>query len=77
MKYALLNKYSIDDLEEEVNLALSKGWECVGAAFFSEGKWLQTVVKKEVEKYLGKTRDPLTYKRAKRPEPEIQRRVTE
>ena len=49
MKYALLNKYSIDDLEEEVNLALSKGWECVGSAFFSEGKWCQTVVKKEVQ----------------------------
>jgi hypothetical protein len=49
MKYALLNRYSIDDLEEEVNLALSKGWYCVGGAFFEEGKWCQTVVKKEVQ----------------------------
>jgi hypothetical protein len=48
MKYALVNKYSIDDLEEEVNMALSKGWKCVGAAFFQEGKWCQTVVKEDV-----------------------------
>jgi hypothetical protein len=45
MRYALVNKYSIDDLEEEVNLAMEKGWICVGAAFFSEGKWCQTVIK--------------------------------
>mgnify|MGYP001579485288 CR=1 FL=1 len=45
MKYVLVNKYSIDDLEEEVNLALSKGWSVVGAAFFVEGKWCQTIVK--------------------------------
>tara|TARA_B100001564_G_C20656623_1_gene679510 strand:- start:1251 stop:1397 length:147 start_codon:yes stop_codon:yes gene_type:complete len=45
MIYALINKYSIDDLEEEVNMALGKGWEVVGRAFFIEGKWCQTVVK--------------------------------
>ena len=45
MKYALINKYSIDDLEEEVNLALDKGWKVIGRAFFIEGKWCQTIVK--------------------------------
>ena len=51
MKYALLHKFSIDDLEEEVNLALSKGWECVGRAFNSEGKWCQTVIKRDVNEF--------------------------
>ncbi len=45
MKYVLVNKYSIDDLEEEVNMALSKGWNVVGRAFFVDGKWCQTIVK--------------------------------
>ena len=33
MRYALVNKYSIDDLEEEVNLAMEKGWICVEQPF--------------------------------------------
>ena len=49
MKYALVNRYAIDDLEAEVNMALSKGWECIGAAFFVEGKWCQSIVKKDAK----------------------------
>ena len=49
MKYALVNKYSIDELEEEVNLALSKGWVVVGRAFYRDGKWCQTVVKEGIK----------------------------
>ena len=49
MRYALLNKYSIDELEAEVNLALSKNWIIVGRAFYRDGKWCQTIIKEDVK----------------------------
>lgn len=47
MKYALINEYEIEDLENEVNRALGKEWKVVGRAFFQGNKWFQTVIKEE------------------------------
>ena len=44
--YAVITKYTLDELEEEVNLALSKGWKCVGRCFVHNDKWCQTLVKR-------------------------------
>jgi len=44
-KYAIVTKYSTDDLEDIVNEALSKGWKCLGRCFVHNDKWCQTLIK--------------------------------
>jgi len=47
LKYAIVTKYSTDDLEDIVNKAISKGWKCLGRCFVHNDKWCQTLIKSD------------------------------
>jgi len=46
MEYKLIVKVTVEELEKEVNIKLSNGWELYGNPMSHQGAYAQAVIKK-------------------------------